>query len=126
PPASPLPTTMMSNFRLLLGLTSLDSTRCFSHFFSSGPEGVFESIAIVINPLSDKAEKHEDRDHRKSRENQPSQNCSPFGYGFGQFAIVDAKRLRDAGDSMAEVSAEKKDPQYIEEGNQRLLESKNH
>src|SRR5512141_769348 len=42
-PANPLPTTMMSNLRLLAGLTSLRSNLCLSHFCASGPEGILPS-----------------------------------------------------------------------------------
>ena len=44
--AKPDPTTMTSYFLLFAGLTSLRSNLCFSHFWSSGPEGMFASNCI--------------------------------------------------------------------------------
>src|SRR5690349_12902340 len=46
-PASPLPTTMTSNFRLFAGLTSFKSNLCLSHFCATGPEGTFEFKALI-------------------------------------------------------------------------------
>src|SRR5437764_14705745 len=40
---------MMSNFRLLAGLTSFRSNRCLSHFCANGPEGIFASSFIREN-----------------------------------------------------------------------------
>src|SRR6478672_4300610 len=45
-PASPLPTTIISNFDRLFGATNFDSPRCLSHFLSRGPEGTFGSSVI--------------------------------------------------------------------------------
>src|SRR6476659_8492334 len=45
-PASPDPTMMTVYLRLLAGFTSFMSKRCFSHFFSMGPDGAFESSFI--------------------------------------------------------------------------------
>ena len=47
-PASPVPTTMMSYFRLLAGLTSFSSNRCRSHVSASGPLGTFPSSSMVF------------------------------------------------------------------------------
>src|SRR6187397_2449282 len=41
-PARPLPTTITEYFRLFAGLIRRDSNLCFSHFWSSGPEGMLE------------------------------------------------------------------------------------
>ena len=75
PPASPLPTTIRSNFRLLLGLTSLDSIRCFSHFFSSGPDGIFESNVVAIG-LPDNSKKDCEGNRNVTGENQPGQGLT--------------------------------------------------
>src|SRR3954470_6028796 len=42
-PASPVPTTMTSNLRLLPGLTSFISNLCWSQVFSIGPVGALET-----------------------------------------------------------------------------------
>ena len=42
-PARPVPTTMILNLRLLLGLTSRIENLWFSHLSSSGPPGILES-----------------------------------------------------------------------------------
>src|SRR5262245_66208868 len=48
-PANPVPTTMISNLRLLAGLTSFISCRYFVHFVATGPDGVFElSLTLII------------------------------------------------------------------------------
>src|SRR5262245_15938966 len=40
---------MMSNLRLLAGLTSFISCRYFVHFIATGPDGIFElSITLII------------------------------------------------------------------------------
>src|SRR5438445_13455756 len=54
---------MMSNFRLLAGLTSFISNRCFSHFCANGPEGIFASSFIRENlqiPKSNPDKRHRD------------------------------------------------------------------
>ena len=48
-PASPVPTTMMSNRRLLAGLTSFKAKRWLSHFCSIGPEGMLAWSSIAVN-----------------------------------------------------------------------------
>src|SRR5215475_73926 len=48
-PASPVPTTIMSNLRLLAGLTSFISCRYFVHFIPTGPDGIFELSLTLIN-----------------------------------------------------------------------------
>ena len=49
-PASPVPTTMMSNFRLLFGLTRLISNLWFSHMSSIGWSGTLES-SVMVSPV---------------------------------------------------------------------------
>src|SRR5512140_1124149 len=49
-PARPAPTTMMSNLRLLLGLTSLYSNLALLHFPGSGPEGILAFSSIDRTP----------------------------------------------------------------------------
>src|SRR6266478_7266110 len=66
-PASPLPTTKISNFRLLFGLTSLDSLRCFRHFDSSGPDGTLE-LRVVSIALFEDAYQNGDRNRDIARE----------------------------------------------------------
>jgi len=39
-PARPVPTTMMSYFRLFAGFTSFMSKRCLSHLPAIGPDGM--------------------------------------------------------------------------------------
>jgi single-stranded-DNA-specific exonuclease len=46
-PANPVPTTIISNFLLLAGLTSLTEPLYFVHFSSNGPDGIFESSILV-------------------------------------------------------------------------------
>ena len=65
----------LSNFRLLLGLTSLDSIRCFCHFFSSGPDGIFESTVVAIR-LPDNSKKDCEGNRNVAGENQPSQSLT--------------------------------------------------
>src|SRR5262249_40656735 len=56
-PASPLPTTITSNFRLFAGLTNFKSKRCLSHFCAIGPEGIFPSSCILLECLLSVSEK---------------------------------------------------------------------
>src|SRR3990172_11652226 len=46
-PARPEPTTMTWWFRLFAGFTSFMSKRCFSHFFSNGPDGTPDLRSMI-------------------------------------------------------------------------------
>ncbi len=48
PPPRPVPMTIMSNFRLLAGLTTLMAALWALHLLSSAPAGTFESNFIVV------------------------------------------------------------------------------
>src|ERR1700756_522723 len=74
-PARPLPMTIMSNLGRLFGATSFDSPRCFSHFFSSGPEGTLESRVAGIT-LPDNTEKNGHGNRNVTGESQPGK-CLP-------------------------------------------------
>src|SRR5690625_6985890 len=50
-PARPVPTTMTVYLRLLAGLTSFASPLYRSHFSVIGPDGIFESSFILMEPL---------------------------------------------------------------------------
>src|SRR5436309_14274512 len=77
---------MMSNFRLLAGLTSLRSNLCLSHFCASGPEGVLESSGIKrekTSEIQDPRSREDPRDktskiqHPSSREDPRSNHQEP-------------------------------------------------
>jgi len=70
---------MISNFRLLFGATNFDSSRCFSHFFSNGPEGTFE-LSIVAIGLPDDSEKDCEWNRNVTGENQPGQSLTANRY----------------------------------------------
>jgi hypothetical protein len=57
------------------GATNFDSPRCFSHFFSNGPEGTFESSIVAIG-LPDDSEKDCEGHRNVSGENQPGQSLT--------------------------------------------------
>src|SRR5512146_2290644 len=63
-PASPEPTTITVYFRLFAGFTSFISKRCFSHFRSSGPEGILERSSMAFR-LPNDAGDHADRNERE-------------------------------------------------------------
>ena len=46
-PASPVPTTMTSNFLLLAGFTNFWSALYFVHFSASGPCGILEFSVVI-------------------------------------------------------------------------------
>src|SRR5688572_8823878 len=46
-PASPAPTTITLCRRLLAGFTSFIAKRCWSHFCSMGPSGIFDLSSIM-------------------------------------------------------------------------------
>ena len=47
-PAKPVPTTMTSNFLLLLGLTNFIENLWFSHFSSNEPSGTRELSTVLL------------------------------------------------------------------------------
>src|SRR6516162_5282659 len=98
----------MSNFRLLLGLTSFDSIRCFSHFFSSGPDGIFESSVIAIG-LPDNSKKDCEGNRNVTGENQPSQSLTTDRNEVRQFSVINPEGLDDAGEPVAEMGREQEE-----------------
>src|SRR3989338_1846357 len=77
-PASPVPTTITSNLRLLVGLINFDSNRCLSHFSARGPEGIF-AFSSTLSPFPGKRNTpRQDRDRNRTIADQddPGQNIA--------------------------------------------------
>src|SRR3972149_3572277 len=68
-PASPDPTTMTWNFRLLAGETRRRSARCRSHFASSGPAGILASSFIACSWMQE-AQHRAERDGEEATGHQ--------------------------------------------------------
>src|SRR5262245_8293229 len=66
---------MMSNLRLLAGLTSFISCRYFVHFIATGPDGIFElSITLISELLS--ARRRRALSHKAKHDGQRNQTVS--------------------------------------------------
>src|SRR5580704_14247446 len=113
-PARPLPTTIISNFGRLFGATNFDSPRCLSHFFSSGPDGTFESSVVAIALLED-AEEDRDRNRNIAREHHPGQSLSTDRNEVGYFPVIKPQRLDHARESVSEMGRQQKKPNHVEQ-----------
>src|SRR5690606_39915416 len=104
PPASPVPTTMMSYFRLLAGFTSLSSKRCFVHFSSIGPLGIFafSSIALPYQAGQNCDRERDVREHDHQRE-----DCGDRTSDVVVLLVVRAQRLQHAPEAVVETHAER-------------------
>src|SRR5713226_5749905 len=125
-PASPLPTTMTSNFRLFAGFTSFMSKRCLSHFCASGPAGTWESRFISAQNFLSVAEQHGDRNGAVTQENHQRDRLGKSVQKRSVTAVLPAQRLEHGADPMAQVQAKQAHRQKVEAGDDRLVKTNNH
>src|SRR5690606_19534229 len=120
PPASPVPTTMMSYFRLLAGFTSLSSKRCFVHFSSIGPLGIFafSSIALPYQAGQNCDRERDDREHDHQRE-----DCGDRTSDVVVLLVVRAQRLQHAPEAVVQMQAERDHRRNVGERHRNALEA---
>src|SRR6185312_10489677 len=101
---------MTSNLRLFAGLTSFMSNLCLSHFCAMGPEGIFESRAILLHGLLS-VMKHQNGygDGDVSDKNQPrDEPRAGIEAGAVDF-VLPAERLKHGAHAVAQVKAKQGD-----------------
>src|SRR5689334_8019102 len=113
-PASPEPTTMTVYFRLFAGFTSFISKRCFSHFRSSGPDGILDWSSVIGAALMDDAGDHAERhdgEAEPDRERETERD-SPMQRVLRRLGI--AERAERAPCALEEMEAERHHRDEIE------------
>src|SRR5262249_26009768 len=124
-PARPDPTTITVYFRLFAGLTSFISKRCFSHFFSMGPGGMFDRSSMSRFLLDD-ANEHRNRDrnvahHHHEREKRGESHPQRIVAG-----VTQAQRLKEAPDPVVHVEPQDEHGQYVSHGDGPSAETGDH
>src|SRR6185503_13142752 len=149
-PASPEPTTSTSNRRLLAGLTSFISKRCLSHFWVSGPEGMWASsfmsapeqntqfqvgasramtvCCLGLHPSASfqETEQHREGDGYVTEEDQPGRNASEAINHRAANFVLQPHGLEGRADAMTEVQTKQAHGENVKTRNQRMRKTGDH
>src|SRR5882724_7041170 len=108
-PANPVPTTMISYFRLLDGLTSLMLALCLSHFCGRGPEGILASSFMLFHHSG----QHRDGDRDVTEKNQDRHNLRQAVDHALVGRVFQPERLKHRTGPVTEMDAEQANTQDI-------------